>query len=435
MARAEEATEEVAEEIVVTAKKRPKTSKPDLNRAARFSDEERFSEAAEILGVPKLTAAQEDVIRRVHNVGSEGRGYHTYTQREITEKRRILETMPGFKDLPREVKADLSRKLMENGIVGSLPTEPIPFSQILSEIGRTHELRSRLTVNGSNVTVEKVTDQYKLIGQGYEAEALKLGSALHTKPAWEFYARAGDKDASLRMVESGIKERGMSPDAVIKGLNDKITTLSAEVASKKNPALVVELNTLKSVRDEVRARVASQALVKPSQSSQAQAPSLVPVRSVAAVTPSQARSLANDYRRGVNGKTVDLKQSAELYYKASDGVIQSEIRRTRGFQNGESRFMDNNDFSSAFMHSLESDGELAIKMLEDIRDASGAQKTSALNSFLYENAERFNSPHRNPLVRANFRKFIDHVEKNYVGDLYSVQRNYLRSWKSAQYLD
>lgn len=93
--------------------------------------------------------------------------------------------------------------------------------------------------------------------------------------------------------------------------------------------------------------------------------------------------------------------------------------------------MDDSNFYNAFSQSLEGNGELAIRMLEDIRASGGeTRRAAAMNSFLAENAERFNTRYPNPVARENLRKLFQHIDQNYRSDIY--MDNYWRSWRSAQ---
>ena len=153
-------------------------------------------------------------------------------------------------------------------------------------------------------------------------------------------------------------------------------------------------------------------------------------RPVTEFTPRAAQDAANEYRLGTNGKPRSSRRASELYYRATDDLVRREVQRTRGFSSGESRFMDDRNFSNALDESLRSDGSVAIRALDDVYAAGS---TRGINAFLAENFQRFNTRNPSPEARANIRRLIDRVKEIQRSDnpLYGPQEQYLRSWSSA----
>lgn len=157
-------------------------------------------------------------------------------------------------------------------------------------------------------------------------------------------------------------------------------------------------------------------------------------RPVTDFTPQQARSLANDYRLGNPSRNIprNPERAAQLYYRGADDIIARESSRTRGFQSyNQTNFMDTRGpMYDAFMNSLDGNGSTAIQIIRDIRAAGGEERgAAAMNAFIRENYERFNTRMPSPTQRANMRKIFQALEpyKN------EIDWNYWRSWQSAQY--
>jgi hypothetical protein len=409
---------------------------PNLSRAASFSDADRIREAGRITR-SSLTPAQEEAIVRAHNVGGKGRGYFSYTQTEINEKARIL----------REAGFDRSqvRGLMKNGIVGGRSEEYLSAADAFSA-ARSDAVTARGLIGNyrEGADLERVKSVTESAAEGYRAEALRTRSAEITAEAWRLSARAGNVNAANEMLKLGISE-GMNPQRIFNALQEQLKSVSEKIA--KNPqnkaALEIERDALKKILENGRQTLGlppreiprapepqrpareTQTQVQTPSAPQPQAPQGIVVSEI---PPRKAQDLANEYRLGSNGKTADPKLSAELYYRASDGAIEREMRALRVKR--ETNFLGDRNFGEAFDQSLRADGSLTIKMIDDIYASGGY---SAVNAFLRENFERFNTWQKSPEVRRNLRQFIDHVNTKYGKDLYDPQRNYLRSWGRANY--
>ncbi|MES2525773.1 MAG: hypothetical protein V4598_01745 [Bdellovibrionota bacterium] len=426
---------------------------PALRRSAGLGDVQRVEAAGTVLGRP-LTRAQQDAVLRAHDVGAgTGRGYFTYTPEEITRKGLILREA-GF-------SATEIRTLVESGITGSLPGASVArsavdaFSDTRSTSLRARESRSAI----SNIAPGEMRDariatmrtQYREAAEGYVAEGIRTRSPQFIGEAWRLYARSGDGASAARMMEQGVTSFGMNRPAVLTSIDNELARLTREIGSSPNPGLIIERDALRDARARFAGssqatptptpRPAPQVAVQPQPAPRPQPavtpqptprPAPVPpaARTPASVSPREASQLANEYRLGTGGKPRDRRLASEYYYRASDDLVRREVQRTRGFSNGESRFMEDRNFSNAFEESLGSDGSVAIRALDEVYAAGS---TRGINAFLAENFQRFNTRNPSPEARANIRKFIDRVQEINRADnpLYDPQRNYLRSWASA----
>ncbi|MFL5784653.1 MAG: hypothetical protein ACJ76H_08600 [Bacteriovoracaceae bacterium] len=410
---------------------------PNLSRAASFSDADRIREAGRITR-STLSPAQEDAIIRAHNVGGKGRGYFSYTQSEINEKARILREA-GFD--PGQV-----RGLMKNGIVGGRSEEYLSAADAFNG-ARSDAVTARGLIGNyrEGADLERVKSVTESAAEGYRAEALRTRSPEITAEAWRLSARAGNVREANEMLKLGISE-GMNPQRVFSALQEQFKAVSEKIA--KNPqnkaALEIERDALKKILENGRQTLGlppreipntqspftrrpepqTQAQPRPEPQVQPQSQGIV----VSEIPPRKAQDLATEYRLGSNGKTADPKLSAELYYRASDGAIQREMRTLSTKR--ETNFLADRNFGEAFDQSLRADGSLSLQMIDDIYAAGGYR---AVNAFLSENFQRFNTWQKTPEVRRNLRQFIDHVNEKYGKDLFDPQRNYLRSWGRANY--
>jgi hypothetical protein len=321
--------------------------------------------------------------------------------------------------------------------------------------------------------------------------------AIRMKPVPESVLRAGETPGTAlsRLESQGVKGLSVEDGKLVQNINQPAAEILPELNQKLNGnlaseyAILVERGTYRSTSDFDRAsseihniwmrnnewqREASPGLFKPynelsaeekikdldvlAESLRARDPQLLNSagykeyrqklerdvrreaelnRPASSYRPAEAQRIANDFRLGLNGRPKDPAKAAEFYYRATDDLIEKEARRTRGYANGGSNFMGDNNFSEAIEQSLNSDGAVAIRMMEQIRASGGeTRQMSAVNSFLAENFDRWNTPIKNnPVMRRNLQKLFQHVEENYGSALYTPQRNYLNSWKRAQYVE
>lgn len=439
---------------------------PELRRVAGLGDDARVTEAGRALG-RDLTGPQRQALLAAHNVGEgTGRGLFTYTEAERIQKGLILRRA-GFSEQETQL-------LLDRGFAGSLPGG-IDFDSARGLASRSQDtVRSLNRSSPPRVDMDQLRRDFRTAGSGYEAQALRDPTGATVRGAVLNYARSGSQGDTVRMMELAATQGNRTPRQVLDGVEQDLRSLRAQDGAMTNPALVLERQTLQAARDEFarrnglggsggitvgtsappRAATPGQgapAQPAPVQSAPAQPaaasappPARPQLRPVEEIPVDRAQGLANDYRLGQNGKPRDLGRSAELYYRATvrrsptgsqETFARAEGRRTRGFQT-DTQFMNDRNFSAAFMQSFDVDGALAIRMLDDIAEAGGeARRMSAVNAFLAENFDRFNTAAgRFPtaLQRENFRRFVQHVRDNYGDGLYGPQRNYLSSWTSRQ---
>lgn len=148
-------------------------------------------------------------------------------------------------------------------------------------------------------------------------------------------------------------------------------------------------------------------------------------------SPREAQNIANDYRLGRGGRPQSPQRAAEFYYRAGDGAIAGQFASVRA---GRPTTYMRTPVGDAFRESLKGDGEIAMRILEDVRRSGGERyQMEALNAFIWENADTYNTYRLGTAVeRENFRRLIQHIQENYGSSLYDPQRNYLRSWASKQ---
>ncbi len=638
--------------------RRPYPTSFNLTDAGNFSNRQRVLQAQSLVGrVDGVeNVARRDALLRAHEVAPE-RGFNQYSQPELREKTSVLRYGLSTQELAAFRRANGNRNppeiftsreadtLLRRGISGNNPVDDL---RAVTSAQRASELRARLS-NGGNVTIEQVNNEFRTAAQIYAAEAISLNDPSKTAQAWRFYARSGDPQSALRLLEQGVRQ-GMDPQRVFSGLQQEFIAVSEQIARSPNASLIVERAAYQEIINGARGRLgleprridptvspfaareaaerrqmgqidqdrlrredpassrtpaavvaptrdltgkitddlheawrqnfiatngadairnkpvpdsvlrtgetseaalarlrsdgvtglsiedgklvqninqpagsilpalnqklngnlaseyatlvqrgnfrsatdierassevheiwmrnnewqreANPALFRPfneltaeekikdldvlAQSLRARDPQLVnsPAyreyrqrlerdvrrevelrRPASSYNPQEAQRIANELRLGTPTRPRDTSRAAEFYYRATNDLVRREAQRTRGYANGGSNFMGDRNFNDAFQQSLESDGELAIRMLEDIRISGGeTRQMSAVNSFLAENSERFQVANRNPVVRANIRKLISHVEENYGSNLYDPQRRSMRSWASANF--
>lgn len=428
--------------------------------AGGLDDAGRIAAAERILGNVSGQSPRGRALIQAHNIAPD-RQFGTYTVSDLRRKRSILMygMEPGelqayrranrgqnpirvFSDA--EVEEALRRGLAGNGGAS--------FDEARSLAATRRDQVGRID-RGERVDMDELRGDYRIVASSYESEAFRTTSPQLANEASRFYARSGDREQTLRMLQTGVSQYGMNPRLVLEGLDRDLAGLARTIGSGSNPALTLERETLQAARNEFARRngleTPAPAQVRtpaptPRPQPQVQprpAPPEPQLRPVSEVPVERAQALANDYRLGANGKPVNLERSAELYYRATvrrgpngpESFARSEARRTSGF-NSETAFMRDRNFSAAFDQSFAVDGSLAIRMIDDIAEAGGeTRRMSAVNAFLAENFERFNRERfPTPVQRENFRRFVQHVRENYGEGLYGPQRNYLSSWLTRQ---
>jgi hypothetical protein len=419
-----------------------------LQLAGTLDDPGRIAAAERIIGNVSGNERRRDVLIRAHNVAPE-HGFGTYTAAELREKTNILRYNMTTDELAAYRRANGNRypteiytqreadEVLRRGLAGNNPADD--FGEARSTVVRANDLSRDLMRSEGRITLDQVKGEYLSAARRYEAEALRTRSPQLTAESWALYAKSGDRQSAVRMIEAGVSNNRMNPQQVIQGIDRKLANLDRDIRATNPPnaALVLERDTLKAARDEA-ARKFTPNVATPGPTpapTPTPRPQRLPVNRPAAIVvseipPSRAQQMANEFRSGTNGRVKDSQQAAELYYRASDGIIRRESQRTRNFASGGSQFMRDRNFGAAFEQSLQSDGALSIRMLDDIYAAGGS---NGLNSFLAENFDRFNSRHPSQVARANIRLLIAHINERYPDSLFGPQKNYLRSWSSANF--
>jgi hypothetical protein len=437
--------------------RRPYPSYTDLSIAGNFNDRQRIQIADAILGRVDEVPARGQALIRSHEVAPD-RGFGSYTQADLREKTSILRFGMGTEEHaayrrangnqnPTEVfSAQEADTLLRRGLAGNNPTDD--FADARNAVLNARDLRGRLG-GGRNATIEEVKNEFRAAAQGYEVEGRRVNSAQFIGEAWALYSRAGDRASAMRMVDVGLRDFRMNSQSIVEGMDRSLADLNRQIAASNpsNPALVLERDTLKAVRDEVvrRNTVSSSPSVpasvrpgprppaRPEAQAQTQAQAPVPARApalvVSEVPVNRAASLANDYRGGFNGREYNPQVSSELYYRASDGSIQQQRREFNARR--ETNYMGNPNFSKAFEQSLLGDGSISIQMVDNIFASGGSEGGAMVNAFLRENFERLNTAHPSAGARRNIRQLIDHVRERYGRELFDPQSRYLNSWRSA----
>ena len=441
-----------------------------LSVAGGLGREERLAAAERIIGNIEGNETRSRVLLRAHDVAPE-HGFGTYTPAELREKTNILrynkttEEVAAFRRAnngqypPQIFSQTEADDILRRGLAGNADAGEA-FADARSGVLRARELRGRISDGRAPDVAAAMTElrgTFRASAEGYYAEGVRTQSPQFIGEAWRLYARAGDGEASLRMMQAGVRDFGMNKPAVIRSVDQEIARLDREIATRSNPAIVLERDTLRQIRTRLGPAETPQPVrtvattptqpVAPVQPRPVAAPVREPVpapapvisaaerelaRPVTEYTPRAAAEAANEYRLGTGGRARNPQRASELYYRGADGLIEREVQRTRGFPQGGSRFMEDRNFSSAFEESLNSNGQIATRIIDDIY-ARGTYK--GLNSFLAENFQRFNTRNPSALQRENIRKMIEHLEEINRRDsaLFDPQRNYLRSWKSANW--
>jgi hypothetical protein len=411
-----------------------------LRVAAGYTNEQRLTEASNLLGRP-LSDAQKEAILKAHNIGTEsGNGFFTYTQQEITQKGLALRGA-GF-------SGPEIRKLMEKGITGSEAVldryDGIRASNLAAK--SIDQLR---TAQGDPTKVAELMKTYReqnqLAAQSFASEARarigegdKAYSLVNTGLSIERYIQAGDINSAMAMVNSGLGQ-GMTKEGILKSLSQRLTL----DPNSSRPDIILQRKTFAQVKDQLTPKTVTPApVVKPTPVVAEVKPVVVPevkptpvpepVRAPAVakvVSPREASNLANDYRLGQNGKPKSPELASQYYMQAGEDNFKKEMVRKRGY-NEDSNYLGDRNVHGALTESLSGDGTVALKMVE--RLATETKGGHGLNEFISEMHElNAYSYKNNPQARANMMKIIKSIEENYKDKLYSPQQSMMRAWRSS----
>lgn len=453
---------------------------PDITLAVAgiLDDEARVVAAERIIGNVTENPSRRDALIRAHNVAPE-RGFGSYTAADLREKTNILRYNKTTEEVEAYRRANGGRyppavytkreadEILRRGLAGNSDADDA-FIAARSDAVRARQLRGNFRQGQDLENVRTVT---KSAADGYAAEAVRTNSPQLTAEAWRLYARAGDSASANRMLRLGLQQ-GMDPQRVFSGLQEEFRVISEQIARRPDnvDALIIERNALREILENGREtlglppRVIPQRLapgeqvrpprtedrrisrgpdpqIQPPVSTPAPAPQVMapstpatrpvprtPSIVVADVPPGRAANMANEFRLGTGGRVQDPDQAAELYYRAADGAVPRETRSLRS--RGETNFLEDRNFFNAFTESMSGDGTLAKRMVDDIYAAGGSE---AVNAFLRENFERFNTRQPNPRVRGNLRELIGHVRDRYGRGLFDPQKSHLTSWERSNF--
>jgi hypothetical protein len=475
------ATEGVVLSREVAASSPPHSPRPEiaqadeLAQASNFSKMEREEKASEVLG-RNLDGPQKACLNEAHLIGAV-RGFGHYSRADLISKKNVLEGC-GFSR--QEVIS-----LMDRGIAGGYATTfeegrhaLIDSADSLKKIDRMTEP----TAFARGVTPEQIKEQadlyraqIKTASDGFYNESLRLHEAQKMAQSWEMAARAGDVETTVARIQAGVKEFGMIPERIVSGLEAKISGLDRAIAKwPENPLLKLERKTLDEVlkrtvadfklpghggvtRDsliaaaspskiavpkDLSARPLTPPIPKPAQvvSPVDAAPKIRPVDPVPkapvdpiTLNPMQAKYTANDYRLGTNGKVVDPNLASTYYLRASEDFIAKETKLRRISPSGDSKYFDDQSFYSAFSESLKGDGKVAQELVKKVYEKGGSRE---VNAMMHEMYMKGIGSRKSQIERVNFQQWISEMESTYKknGELFTPQENYLRGWKSENYV-
>lgn len=371
---------------------------PALSRASRYTDEQRISQARRILRVDELTPRQQEAIQRAHLVGaSEGRGYFTFEQRDISEKARILREA-GF-------SRDQIRRLMTNGIVGGRPDEPLRLAT--SSANNADELVRRSAQATRNRQEFDTTELQRLrreSAQSYEVAATLDDNPMLIRASVDQYLMGGDTEGARRVLAYG-ERNGQSRQAQLRELRQDLQSAEQRLQrSPSDPAIILEVearrNLVRSLTPDVRP-VRTPAQTQSPTTTPTPTPTPTPVRrSPSELSVSAARSEGNRLRMAGN------------YEEASTYFARAAERRT----------LRDRDFANAYEYSLRGNGTVVESHLQELQSRSSVDE---LNAFLWEIHERnlYRSP--DATFRANLNRVLKTVDQS---KLFSPQRREIQSW-------
>lgn len=427
---------------------------PELRRVGSLSNPDRLREASTVLNRP-LTAAQETAVLEAHRIGEgTGRGFFTYTAEEISQKGLRLRAA-GF-------SAPEIRLLMERGVTGSVAggrTAGDLFSDARSSLVKANDEKTkyeRLLRDRSPDLEASVTNYNNLQRQGaegYLAEGLRTSSPSLVGESWRAYARAGDGAAALRTVQSALRQfPTMKSDALLADFRTRLGRINEGL--RLNPTdrlLLQEKAALTQVVDALKPPVVAPVrTVTPVNPVVTPAPVVTPNTPVTPVTPvtpavptfrpppanaraSDVRNVANEYRLGRGGKPKDPEIASQYYYHVAREAMNKEALALKS-SNRSSRYLDDNDTSTAFTESIAGNGTVARQMLEDLKTKRGS---SGVNEFINEIHERGMYSNKDPAIKKKFTEFINHIDENYRKNnvLFGPQEGMIRNWRGYNHVD
>lgn len=421
---------------------------PELRRVGALSDPDRLREASTIIN-RSLTPAQQTAVIEAHEIGAgTGRGFFTYTDDEIRLK--------GLKLRAAGFSAPEIRLLMERGVTGSVASTRTAgdlFADARSALVRSNDERSRyaqVVSRGNPAEIETAVANYSTFqrqgAEGYLAEGLRTASPQLVGESWRAYARAGDGAASLRTVQSALRQfPTMKADSLLVEFRNRLTKINDEL--KQNPGnklLLQEKAALTQVVDGLKPPVV--APVRPVTPTPV-TPVVTPTTPVTPVTPtvptfrpppataraSEVRNVANEYRLGRGGKPKDPEIASQYYYHIAREAMNKEALALKSSRRS-SQYLDDNDTNAAFTESIAGNGTVARQMLEDLKTKRGS---SGVNEFINEIHERGMYSNKDPAIKKKFTEFINHIDENYRKNnvLFGPQEGMIRNWRSYNYVD
>lgn len=418
----------------------------ELRRVGALSNPDRLREASTVLNRP-LTSAQEAAVIEAHEIGAgTGRGFFTYTADEINQKALKLRAA-GF-------SAPEIRLLMERGVTGSVAsgrTAGDLFSEARSALVRGNDEKSKyaqFSSRGSPAEIETSVNNYTTFqrqgAEGYLAEGLRIGSPQLVGESWRSYARAGDGATALRTVQSALRQfPTMKADSLLVEFRTRLTKINDEL--KLNPGnklLLQEKAALTQVVDGLKPPVV--AAVRPVTPVTPVPPVVTPVAPVVPATPvfkappataraSEVRGVANDFRLGRGGKPKDPEIASQYYYHIAREAMNKEALALKS-SNRSSRYLDDNDTSTAFAESISGNGTVARQMLADLKAKRGS---SGVNEFINEIHERGMYVNKDPALKKKFTEWIDFIDENYRKNdvLFRPQESMIKNWRSYNHVD
>lgn len=312
-----------------------------LDGAAALTDSQRIAEAAKLLGRP-LNKAQEEAILKAHYVGlNEGRGFGTYSAKDIAEKARIL----------REAGLDPAdtRLLMEKGITGTFGS---PLAQVAGGASMDAKLLgdqiSMAAKRGDDVAdkMKKYVDAQKEAGLKYADAAKAAGQPIYLEASMNASMKAGDKAQAIKAIEQGIVDHGFKKEIIVQDLADRIKKLEdATRTNPSDPAVALELKTMK----ETKLALEGTRTPPPTAIASTQASARAPAVTSAPPSPYQAKELAEKAYRNKD------------YEGASSYYMQAATKK---------EFKDAN-MQKAFSLSVQGNGATGVSMVKEVSKKTG----------------------------------------------------------------
>lgn len=370
----------------------------EMTAAGNMTDPARLSRARELIG--EVTDVQEAAILRAHNLGEEGIG--NYSRETLAGKARILDEAG--------IGRDQRRLLYENGVVGTnrridpelssseLRSEAIAFNRQADDTLRLSGQNRGAVPSGEALAIYR--QQRSRAGEYFEESALRDGEGAFSQAsanrtlAVRAYAKAGDEEAMLRVIE-----RDVYKNTVSDGLASARARLaSADASSLDAAALRVEVQTWERVSQRLsRSNRPAPATSSPARSAEGPAPQrATPVEAAAEVprplSPASIRGLSAEdaLSRARDARTSGRYDEAAIYFQQA-----SESQR----------FSDAN-FLQAFRSSLKGDGSLALAHLE-----SSLGSPSEAIAYIQGLRSRVFPATMTPKEKENLRRILEVLER------------------------